>query len=420
MYAYSSNWIVLFPIAFSMFVALRLNLAQHEDQRRTTSVLLVRLTIATLFLFAFLAIGLRPSFLSGVWLVMLGVLSVVFWWKNRRLDRSAMLLTLLNAKNDEQRLQVSSAFYHGNLGFVRRRALAFYRYLTGGASWEQALESSGIAKTNYERLASRLQARFGPGASDGISGLKHPLHVEQEIERSLGRLMIFSWVLFLLPIIALFMTFVVPTFLQMFEEFALELPPLMRVVIAVSDDFSSFGWTSLFWLLPIGLFVVITAAVLLWLFPSLTRLPGLRWLFGDYYSNLGLSALAQVSQKEADLVRACQTTADVLPVDFLADRYRSAASLMLNGMPPGKALHTADLMNSREVAAISLGLESQSHAWAFSQIASWKTDRMLRKISVIVQCLLVLLTLFLGLIVGAFVVGVIQCLSVMIMEMTYY
>jgi hypothetical protein len=420
MYAYSSNWIIFLPIAFSLFFALRLNQGSRDDAQSSIPVLIVRSAIFLMFLFAFFSLGSRSSFLSIGWGLMLIALGFIFWWKGRRLDRSAMMLSVMNTHRRDQQLILAAAFYHANTGFVRRRSRALHRFLSNGYPWAQSLELSGISKSAYARLACRLQSRFEQQRPDHKPDVQGPMHVEQEIERSLGRLMIFSWVIFLIPVLAFFMKFIVPTFFEMFEEFGLELPPLMKLVIAVSDVMASLGPNILLLMLHVGFFAFLLGAIALWLFPGLSRLPGVRWFFKDYYENLGFLALARSSEVEPNLINACQTTADLVPIDFIASRYRKLASLLGGGMKATDAFRKAGLMGKREVAALAFGLESQNPIWGLGQLASFKTERMLRKYSMIMQAAIVFTTVFLGLIVGAFAVGVLQSLSVMILEMSNY
>ena len=99
MTAFTSNWFVFFPLAFSLFVAIRL--AEGSVDRRQTQLgqLAVRGLIGLLFLFAVLAVGLRASPLGLAWIGLLAVFAVVIAVKNRRLKRSAWLMTALHAKD---------------------------------------------------------------------------------------------------------------------------------------------------------------------------------------------------------------------------------------------------------------------------------------------------------------------------------
>ena len=417
--AYFSNWIVLFPVAFSLFVALRLSAVSRDRSGYSFTFLTLRLVVFLFFCFAFVSIGLRSSWLSVVWIAILVLLSIVLFWKNRRLDRSAMLLTLLNTRNHAQRQAVAEAFSEHNAGYVRRRARALCRDFSHGTDWARSLERCGIAKSAYERLGLRWQARYGESNDHGVAADWNeysPLVVEQEVERTLGRLTIVSGIVVLIPLIALFMIFVVPTFKNMFDEFNMTLPASMRLVIAVSNDFRGWGWSSLFTLLPVAVMVLLGLGVTLWIFPPISRLPVIRWFFQDYYRQLGFAALARVCALERDLARACDATAELVPISFVAQQYRIAGDKMRGGQSPNDAFLTAGVLSRREVAGLGWGLNSHHPGWGLQQLASWKAERMLNRYSAIVQFLIVLVTLCMGLVVGAIAIGVLQSLALIVLE----
>ncbi|MEZ6133338.1 MAG: hypothetical protein R3C53_00370 [Pirellulaceae bacterium] len=418
---------IFFPVAFSLFVALRLSQAQRDDVRPTLSVLIIRLTVLLSFLFAFLSIGIRSSGLSSVWFLLLAVMSVIFWWKNRRLERSAMLLTVMSANDDQQRLSIARSFFENNVGFVRRRARALYRSLSTGCAWPLALEHSNISCSVNQSIASRLQWRYGQlpsaatdewGAELNHADLQSPLYVEQEIERSLGRLMIFSWIVLSLPVLAGILFFVIPTLDVMLEEFAVQTPFALEFIVRLSDSVPTIGWTGLLGLGPLTFLALIGGGLAMWIFPSLTRLPVIRWMFSDYYHNVGFAALAKTASFEPDLIRACDATADVVPVAFIAERYRTAAAKMSGGMQPATALIACGLLNRREASAIGAELESHRISWGLQQLANYRVERMLRRISVTMQVLIVVVTILLAMIVGTIAFSLLQVLSELILKLS--
>lgn len=417
---YFSNWITLFPIATTLFVALRMAAGSHDDSRRTVALLTLRLLTFLFFFFALVSIGLRASPLTVVWILILMAMAIVMFFKNRRLERSALLYTLLHAQNPAQRMLLAEAFYANNVGYVRRRARALIRSLAYSTNWASAMESCRIAKSSYERLSVRLRARYGLQPSSQMNEpleQNEPLFIEQELERSLGRLLTLAWIVLLLPLLAFFMTFILPTFKYMFQEFGLSFPPIMQFLVSLVDDFAAMGWTMLLALLPLALFLMLAIGMVLWLFPQLTRLPGIGWFFEDYYRNLGFVALRHACLHESDLRKACEATAQLVPVDSVAASYQRAAALLSQGQLPSSAFPAAGVLRYREVRALAAGLDSSNPGWGLEQLASWKTERLLRRLSTTVQWLIVGVTLLMGLIVGTFAAGVLQTLSIMIIEL---
>ncbi len=420
MISFSSNWIVFFPIAFSLFVAMRLAGGRVDDGRQSIGLLAARSLVFMLFAFSLLAAGLRVSLMSLIWCVFVAALVVVLHLKNRKLERSAVLMTALSTDDLPQRQLLTRALANENTGWAGRKGAALVRDLARGADWGTALEYRGIAKGVYEKLAVRLDKRYGkhqPGQAErnGPEAVE-PMQIEAEAERTIGRLMMFSWCVVVVPVVALIMTFIVPTFEEMFEEFGLDLPTTMSLVISVSDVVTSFGVVSLLGLsvIQVGLFLCIGTCALLWLFPRLTLVPPIRWLCRDYYRNVGFAALSHAIGQERDLIDACRATAELVPVTHISDRYRTASELLIGGATPVGAFVSAGLLSGREAQAVGTCFESRDLAWGLKQLASWKVAGMLRWYASVVQVLVVSLTLLVAVVVGALSIGVIQTLSEMI------
>jgi hypothetical protein len=329
------------------------------------------------------------------------------------------LLTALHAKGLKEQNLVCDVFQAENRGWVKRKARGLRRDLAQGDAWWNSIESQGIAQGVYQKLAVRLVARYGSRHQADSKAFEHsevlaPLHIEAEAERLLGRLMIFSWVVFVAPVIVSMMIFIVPTFQQMFQEFGMELPPVMRSVIAVTDNAADFGWASLLVLVPVVWMLLLGVGCLLWIFPQLLQLPILRWLSRDYYRNVGFVALAHAAEQEPNLIQACQVAGKLVSVEEMSAQYARAADLLASGMQAREAFLQAKLLSRSEFTAFGLGFDQSDPAWSLQQLASWKTARMLNRYSMLVQIGVVVLTLGMAVVVGGLAVGVFQVLSTMI------
>ncbi len=414
-----SNWIIFFPLAFSLFVGMRLAGGSRDEVQRSIPALILRLIMFLFFFLAFMSVGLRSSLLSIVWGLIIVGFFVVLFFKNRRLERSALLYTLLNAVTHSQRQMIAENFALSNLGYLRRRARKLCWQFNNSINWGLSLEICGVAKSRYECLGVRLQARYGKLAHVGSAQLieqQNTVVIEQELERTIGRMAIFSWVILLFPLFAVFMA-ILPTFKSLIEEMGMGMPPIMELVFSASGDFSRLGWSSLLSLLPPVFIMIVGIGILFRLFPQLTRLPIIRILFNDYYRSLGFVAFRSACEKEANLTQACFATAELVPVDFIAARYRQAAHLLQQGQLPSSAFATAGVFNRREATTLAWGLDSNNPVWGLQQLASWKIERMLQRISTLVQWSIVVLTVLLGIIVGIFAAGIMQTLSMMILQL---
>ncbi|MCA9157521.1 MAG: hypothetical protein KDA72_04295 [Planctomycetales bacterium] len=430
----TSNWFLFFPLAVTLFVALRLAEGRRDSGQHSLSLNFVRLLILSLFVFAFLGVGLRSNPLGFIWLFLSCCLVMVLLWKRRRLERSAVLLTALQAHDASQQMTVSESFWSENSGWIRRAAAGLRSDLLVGNSWHQSLEKRNVARGVYEKLALRLAATYGPQnqvtdaasptsdvqvskpATDALPALdmRTPIMVEAEAERLMGRLLLFVWVFIGMGPLVVVLAFVLPTIFKMLEEFGQPVPPAMQILgsIPAGSSMSLWGWLAATAFIGFALFLLVAWG--LWLFPQwLQRFP-LRWLCNDYYKNVGFLALARAIEHEPDLIAACRATTRLVPLKSVAHRYDLAAHGLAAGSRPYEAFRNAGLLDRREAESCQLALDGREPTWCLQQLASWKLQRMLRRYSLWVQFLVVLFTLLLACVVGLVAVGLFQTLSQMV------
>ncbi|MEO8268850.1 MAG: hypothetical protein ABI557_03960 [Aureliella sp.] len=434
----TSNWVIYFPLAVALFIALRLAEGSRDSGQRSLSLNFVRLLILNLFVFAFLGVGLRGNPLGFIWLFLSFCLVMVLLWKRRRLERSAVLLTAMQAHDASQQMTVSESFWSENDGWLRRAAAGLRSDLVAGDSWHQSLETRKVALGIYEKLSLRLVAAYGPQtlAADAPNpssaaqlskqanlsrqdlDMRTPFMVEAEIERLMGRMLLFVWVFLGMLPLAITLVFVLPTIFRMLEEFGQTAPPALQILGSVPASASVSTWVWLFAAMLIGFALFLLATLALWVFPQGLQLYPLRWLCGDYYQNAGFLALAHAIEHEPDLIAACRATSRLLPVKSVAHLYELAAHGLSAGYRPHEAFRNAGLLDRREAETCQLGLDGRKPGWCLQQLASWKIQRMLRRYSLLVQLLLVVFTLLLACVVGLVAVGLFQTLTDMVLSLS--
>ncbi len=407
MIAFLSNWLLLYPVAFSLYVAMQLSEATADGRKVSVGVQVVRSTIFILFMFALLAVGCRTSFLSTTWAVMLCVLGTVLLIKQSRLNRAAVTMTVLGCRDLTQIHRAAAFFAEEHGGRLGKRLHQFRLQLGQGVSWSHALEMAGFCKGSYERLATRLAARFGPSPNTS-QDLTAPIRVEIEMERLLSRLSMLVWILFFGPIFVLYHIIVVPTLFKMLAEFGVQIPPALQAIRSIN----SFGW--LFALMALVAIVFFAFAFFLWLFPRMTSRMPFRLFCGAYYRCLGFVALSRVAEHTADLTDACRQTAEIVPVGYIATQFRTAVTCLERGQSAADAFATARLVRTNRLGDFSSILDTAGLAWATSQLASVEVERMLYRYSLVIQFLVVVFTLLFAMLVGLVAVGMFQALSSMI------
>jgi hypothetical protein len=407
MSAFLSNWLLFYPVAFSLYVAMQLSEATADGRKVSIGVQVMRSTIFILFLFALLAVGCRTSVLSVVWTGLFIAMGIVLLIKQSKLNRSTVTMTILGYHNLSQIDRVAEFFTEEHGGLFGRKLRRFRQLLRHGIPWSSALEAAGFSKGSYERLATRLAARFGPSSTTS-QDLTAPIRIEIEMERLLSRLSMLVWILFFGPVFALYVTFVIPTLLRLLQELNVEIPPALVAIGSFENLGWVFGGVALLALLSLGF------AVLLWLFPWLTsRLP-FRLFCGAYYRCLGFVALSRVSEQTTDLTDACRQVAEIVPTPHIATKFRTAATCLERGQSPAEAFAIAGLVRGRRLGDFVSILDTTGVAWATNQLAAVEVERMLNRYSILMQFLVLSFILMFAVLVGFVAVGMFQALSSMI------
>ncbi len=414
MMVYLSNWLIFYPMAFSLFIVLRLSQASTDSRRASLGVLAVRSIIVLLFSFALVSLGARFSVLSIMWIVIAAVFGTILYFKQRQLSRSAVTMTLLSCTDASQIQRAADFFQQEHAGWLGRRLGKFLRQIAQGSEPIHAMESTGFARTAYEKLTARLTHKYG-SQSVLSSELFAPLRVEQEFERLLGRLTLLSWCVFIGPVFFLFQVIIVPTLLRMLAEFAVPIPTLLLLV----DGRSSYLGGLLAIGIPLLIMFVFSFALLSWIFPAWAERWPLRWFCGAYFRSLGFIAFARVAQRTSDAVTALRQTAELLPVPYLARKFEYAAVRMESGESMTDAMANAELIPPHQLGNFGSQLNTAGLAWATEQLATADIERMLYRYSILIQWTLVGVTLIFGGLVAAVSIGMMQALTQMIQSMSY-
>ncbi|QDV28110.1 type II secretion system F family protein [Aureliella helgolandensis] len=413
-----SNWLILVPLAISLFIAIQVAQAHRDTSDDSLLMLLLRCIMSLMLLAGFLSLGTRISILSILWLLMLSGLSVVLVVKLRRLARSALFHSCLNAAATRQMPQLLFHFAAENRGWLRRRSVCLQRLLAQGREWDDALQQQEVAKGMYDCLAVRLQKRYGPSTQIRLgeqprSG-PQPKRIESQIEALLGRLMLGSWFVLTIPLSLFIILAIVPTLAQMFEEFGLQLPSIFRNLLACYDLVTEPPWVFLAILVVLLLMACYCLGILLWIFPRLLQSQPFRYLCADYFRSVSLTALMHAADREPTLLEACRAAEQLVPAPFLQWPFQRAVSALENGCQLSEAFHLSGLVTSAEQKQLPISLDEGDPTWSLQQFSIERIDRMVRRYSFWFQWLVVLQTLLFAVLVGWLAVGTIQVLSELI------
>ena len=407
MVPYFSNWLLLYPLAFTLFVGLQISQAAVDGRRLTVSVQLLRSAVFIMFLFAFLAIGFRSSVFSVIGIAILAVISTMLLIKQSRLNRSAVGMTALACRNEQQVRMTVESFYSDHRGLLGRRLRQVRFNLARGVPWVRAFEASGILRGNYEKLAGRLVERFGRLQSTAAD-LNAPLRVENELERLLSRTSLVIWVILFVPVFMFFRFAIFRVLSRMLAEFEIAMPSSLELLHTSG---------SLIWITDLACGVMLLfcmGAAMVWLFPSLSTKFPVRWLSEPYFRSLGFVALARAAEQTDDLVVACRHASELVPVNFIAKRFATACDLLNQGRSPDSAFATAKLSRGMLLEQFVSIMDTSGIAWATNKLASTEVERMLNRYSMVMQTFVVGFTLYFAALIGLNAYGMFETLTALI------
>ena len=217
-------------------------------------------------------------------------------------------------------------------------------------------------------------------------------------------------VLFACAVISFLTTWILPTFTALFEEFGLELPALLMVIITVSHYVP--------FLLVIA--VALVVALLIWQAP----LVGVSLLNRLQPSAAGgrfvapsaslLSLLSVAAQSQRPLASALTTLARYHPVAAVRRRLDLAAARIDRGEEPWNSLAAERLISAREATALSQTSSGRTQALLLRWRATLHQSRYSLRSHVVIRSLCILATLALAVFVGLLAISVFMVLSELI------
>ena len=356
------------------------------------------------------------------WPILLAAAGFVVLWKRRRLERDAMLHMAFQVDELERQQALATFLAEHNVGWLRRRSRELQEDLAAGIPWFMALEMRGVAQGAYERLAPRMQHLFGKQKEEEAapSQVMSPLNVEMEAERLFGRMMVLFWFVKVGPILGLMAWLILPTFVDMFDEFGIEMTGSMQLLVWISDMSVSY------FAVPIVIFVwwiLMFSGIgfVIWLFPAVLQMPVFGWLTGHYYNGAGFVALSRALEEEKNLPEAFDCSGRLVPVGFVAANFRQIAERLRSGEELAAAMQKSGTVAKREMELFTedvIGVDwARDPVWGLRQLSAWKVERMLARYSLLVQVCVFSVTILTGFVIGFFGLAVISSLARLILAL---
>ncbi|RMF39064.1 MAG: hypothetical protein D6753_14675 [Planctomycetota bacterium] len=420
MFPYTSNWVLLAPLAVAIYIAMRLAQGRSDTGNRTAAVAAMEGVVASALVLALAAVGVRASGVMIGWIVVVGVCLVILSAKLRQLRRLVLMESLLGIDDDAARGRILRDFAE-EAGWLGRVARRIANDLRKGTSLIDAMERNRVAVGLYGRLRLRLIGLYGKQAPDQSPEVGQRVgedsewtlaSVGAEVERITGRLSIlvpvvgFVWVMH-----AVFTLFVMNVFLPILNQMGLE-------------SRKYFGWVEWYPLkdmttpsqvaaagIALSLIGVVLLGAAIWVFPGLLKLLGGRYLLSGYHRLACLLVLSETLRYERDLVAALNRVPEITRLRYLGVYFRRAAELIDGGHDVADALTRARVLKPGEAQSLQQSQSPASMAWAIGRIAQRRAERLVQRLNVLVQIVIVAATGACAVVAGLLAVAIFRALA---------
>ncbi len=400
--AFTSNLILLYPIATLAFIAMRLSNVPIDGRSVGWGTQALRLIILILFCLVMMGLGIRASIGAFVWIFLAGFIGLVLYFKDQRMRRMVVSRGLALATEQHQAVRLARLYAQSLSGGIARRARRMAQLMEMGVSRSSAMESAGLSGNQFAAMSLRLRDKFGIRAQDNSQ--IDPSQMESDFERAIGQLSLSVLPLALIPIVFTFF------WLRQANNLSFIFTSNGMVVPSGIGAIPYPMVTAIALLLFAGLSLILFMMCLLWLNPTWARQRPWRWLFGSYYQCVGLVGLAHVLTRYDKLDEACENTAAVTPAAHIAARYFKACHLLRKGMSIEDSFRKARICSaatSRLFAKASTG----NLPWVAEEVARQSYDLMLDRCRWLVVGISISLTITAATPIGLLAIALVQFLT---------
>lgn len=280
--------------------------------------------------------------------------------------------------------------------------------IVNGSSLSEALQRHK-SFTPYEYHAIKIGEQTGQ-----LHHIAENLSAFYERKRELKRQLVSSLsypliVLFTAVLVVIFMlSYVVPMFVDIFEQNKVDLPWLTRVIVKLSDLLLSNG----------GLLAVIIAGVFIgfrmmakqqWYYKLIGKLQTRIPVFGSYLKKIYIiqftQAMALLTKARIPLVQGIQLVRQMIRFYPLEHSLTSIEKDMVQGEKLDRCFEKHSLYDKKIIALLKVAEETNQTEFIFQKLYDQYSAEIKYQGQIISNALNFMLTFFVGLIVGVILVG---------------
>jgi len=259
----------------------------------------------------------------------------------------------------------------------------------------EAGEATGTLEISFERMALQFEK-------------------ENQLKTVIKKAMTYPIIVGLVAVGVIFamMTFVIPTFMNMFSDMDVEMPGITKFVIAISDFFVAFWWL---------LIVIIIALVLLIRFYAKTvsgrvlfgnlklHFPGVKEVVIKSASAKFSRTLSTLLRSGVPMIQALEIAANSLEDNIHFQRaVLSARDQVANGSSLSKPIKLSGLFPPMVVHMISIGEETGNLEDMLENVAEYYEEEVTTATEQMMTILEPMMILVLAVIVGVIILAILQ------------
>ncbi|MCA9213941.1 MAG: type II secretion system F family protein [Planctomycetales bacterium] len=367
-------------------------------------------------LLGWILMNLLGLLLTGPLVVLQFVLMILY----RAGERRALMETLAAAARKNIPLSVAArSFALDRTDDFATRTVAFADALDTGSPFRVALLRARISLPASATLALRMAGETDNDLARSLQDASsYDAKVGTEIIRFVERAMNCVVTLaFLISVFTFVCVMVMPTYQQIFEDFAVELPAITEMVITFAEFVSKYVAL----IVAFAVVFVWYAAYQLfrWLgfnFPRLHPLP--LPLLRAFYSPILLRAISRAIDDNVPLQDGIRNIAVNFPDQQVAKRVTIVADGVDRGGCWIEALRKQKLITVPDEKLLKSSQQLGNVNWAICEVANRKTERLTHKLNLLTELVSPIPTILIAIPIGFFGVAMMLPLSVLIQNLS--
>lgn len=403
------SWPTLILLGLGLRMALRLTYGVRGPDAGDPVYEFLRITGWVL-----IVLGLAPAILGGLYSIVGGFLVVLaaatfieIITQRRAAQRRSLCALLAVIVERRQRLDATALLdSHVMRGSVGRKASLLFKSLDRGMPLDQAVRenSRALPREAVAYLAAGETMKTEAAALRELSRTDHS-ELATIWRACVDRVSYLACIMtMMVGILTFVMIKIVPAFVDIFQEFNLDLPPMTMLAVHVSNLFVNYLAPPVLLAFGVSLLgLVVVGICYLCDLPVLLPISD-RWFRGRRMADV-LRILAVATEERQPLADVLSRVAREYPSSTIRRQLVPAANALHGGTTWHEALFKSRIVSRAEAALLKTAEKAGNLPWTFRQIAARREKRAVYRLASALQVIYPIVILLLGSFIGFFVIS---------------